>query len=181
MNWHNDVNRAKRSIVLDLKQPEGLDIFWRLAADADVLLENFRLGVADKLGIGYQAVSARNPRIIYAEFSAFGDVGPMARFGANDVAVQAFSGLISATGNKGQPPVRCGTSVVDMQGSLSLAGGVLAALYHRERTGEGQRVKASLLQSAAHLMSYAYADYLADGMIAEPLGTANTISVPNQA
>ncbi len=174
-------NRNKRGIVLDLHFDSARAVVRRIAATVDVMVHNFRPGVVERWGLDYAAVSERNPRLVYADFSAYGTRGAMARVGANDVAVQAFSGLISATGNKGEPPVRCGTSVVDMQGSLALVGGILGALYHRERTGRGQRVSSSLLASAAHLMAYVYADYWADGTVAEPLGTANTLSVPNQA
>ena len=175
------MNRNKRSITLDLHLQSARDAALRLASSADVMVHNFRPGVVERWGLDYTKVSTANPRIIYAEFSAFGATGPMAHVGANDAAMQAYSGLLSATGHRGQPPVRCGTAVVDMHGSLALASGILAALYHRERTGEGQLVQTSLLQSAAHLMSYVYADYWADGTVAEPLGTANTLSVPNQA
>ena len=175
------LNRNKRSITLDLHRQGAREALLRLATSADVMIHNFRPGVMERWGLDYASVSAANPRIIYAEFSAFGATGPMSHVGANDVAMQAYSGLISATGHTGQPPVRTGTAVVDMHGSLALTGAILAALYHRERTGEGQRVQSSLLLSAAHLMSYVYADYWADGTVAQPMGTANTLSVPNQA
>ena len=174
-------NRNKRSIVLDLHVASARAVVKRIAATVDVMVHNFRPGVVERWGLDYAAVARDNPRLVYAEFSAYGTRGAMARVGANDVAVQAYSGLISATGNKGEPPVRCGTSVVDMQGSLALVSGILGALYHRERSGRGQRVSSSLLASAAHLMGYVYADYWADGTVAEPLGTANTLNVPNQA
>ncbi|MEX0852281.1 MAG: CoA transferase [Bauldia sp.] len=174
------LNRNKRSVGLDLRNPSGRDAALRLAIACDVLVHNFRPGVMDRWGLGYEAVAKRNPRIIYCEFSAYGDRGPLAEVGANDVAVQAHSGLMSMTGPTGGEPVRCGTSVIDLTGSLAIVSGVMAALYHRERTGEGQKIGTSLLMSSAHLMSYFYTEYWMDGTIRKPMGTANHLSVPNQ-
>lgn len=119
--------------------------------------------------------------MIYADFSAYGREGALRGTGANDLALQAYSGLISITGEEGRKPVRCGTAIVDLHGSLALVSGILAALFHRERTGLGQRVESSLLHSAAHLMSYFYTEYLMTGTERAPMGTANHLSVPNQA
>ncbi|MDB5848818.1 MAG: carnitine dehydratase [Rhodoferax sp.] len=174
------LNRNKRSIVLDLKSPAGQETAQRLAEQVDVVIHNFRPGAMQRLNLGYEALTARNPRIIYCEFSAFGQTGPLAHIGANDVALQAHSGLMSITGEPDRPASRCGTSVVDLHGGLAAVAGILAALLHRERTGEGQRVETSLLMSSAHLMSYFYTDYWMTGRVHQRMGTANHLTVPNQ-
>lgn len=175
------LNRNKRSIALDLRNAAGNRIARELAARADVIVNNFRPGVMDRLGLGYETLAETNPGLIYAEFSAYGRQGPLAEVGANDLALQAHSGLISITGEEARPPVRCGTAIVDLHGSLALAAGILGALLHRHRTGRGQRVESSLLLSSAHLMSYFYTEYWMDGTVRKRMGTANHLSVPNQA
>jgi crotonobetainyl-CoA:carnitine CoA-transferase CaiB-like acyl-CoA transferase len=152
-----------------------------MAAKCDVITHNFRVGALKRWGLGYDAVKAINPGVIYCEFSAYGTEGPMAHFGANDLALQGHSGMLSITGEPGRPPVRCGTSVVDLSASLALVSGILAALFHRERTGEGQVVETSLLLASAHLMNYIYTDFSMKGEVRGPMGTANHLSVPNQA
>jgi crotonobetainyl-CoA:carnitine CoA-transferase CaiB-like acyl-CoA transferase len=132
-------------------------------------------------GLDYATISQRNPSVVYCEFSAFGQTGPMAHFGANDVALQAHCGLIDITGEENGEGVRSGTSVIDLHGGVSAATAILAALLHRERTGEGQYVETSLLRSSAHLMNYFYTEYWLDGTMPPRLGTANLLSVPNQA
>lgn len=174
-------NRNKRSIVLDFQSPEGHEVVLRLLDRADVILHNMRPGVMKRRGLNYETIKVRNPRIIYCEFSAYGQIGPMAHFGANDVALQAHSGLVSITGSEGGEGVRSGTSVVDIHGGMAAASAILAALLHRERTGEGQYVETSLLLSSAHLMNYFYTEYWLDGSMPPRLGTANLLSVPNQA
>jgi crotonobetainyl-CoA:carnitine CoA-transferase CaiB-like acyl-CoA transferase len=174
-------NRNKRSVVLDLHYAEARAALLRLMTSADVLIHNFRPGVMEKWKLDYPTVVAINPGIIYGEFFAFGSIGPLAHVGANDLSLQAFSGLMDLTGERNQLPVRCGTAIVDLHGSLALSCAVLAALLSRERTGRGQRIEASLLLSAADLMSYQYADYWADGTVNQRMGTANGLSVPNQA
>jgi crotonobetainyl-CoA:carnitine CoA-transferase CaiB-like acyl-CoA transferase len=175
------LNRNKRSITLDLHIEEARAVALRLAAQADVVVHNFRPGVMQRWGLSYDAVRALNPRCVYCEFSAYGQTGAMARVGANDVALQAHSGLISITGEEGGEGVRSGTSVVDLQGALAMDSGILAALFHRERTGEGQYIETSLLRASAHLMGNFYTEYWLDGTIREPMGTANHLNVPNQA
>jgi len=152
-----------------------------LLDSADVILHNFRPGVMKRRGLDYDTIRARNPGVVYCEFSAYGQQGPMAHFGANDVALQAHSGLISITGEEGGEGVRSGTSVIDIHGGMAAASAILAALLHRERTGEGQYVETSLLRSSAHLMNYFYTEYWLDGTIPPRMGTANLLSVPNQA
>ena len=175
------LNRNKRSIEIDLQHDEGKKLVQRIARKSDVIINNFRPGVMDRLELGYENLSSENPRLIYANFSAYGQQGKLSGLGANDLALQAYSGLISITGEPDRKPVRCGTAIVDLHGSLALVSGILAALFHRERTGKGQRVESSLLHSAAHLMSYFYTEYLMTGIERAPMGTANHLSVPNQA
>ncbi|MBE7733025.1 CaiB/BaiF CoA transferase family protein [Devosia faecipullorum] len=175
------LNRNKRSLEIDLRTEEGKEIARALARDVDVVVHNYRPGVMERLGLGYDALQALNPRLIYAEFSAFGTTGPLAKAGANDLALQAHSGLISITGEEDRSPVRCGSAIVDLHGSLAIVSAILGALFHRVSTGVGQRVESSLLLSSAHLMSYFYTEYWMDGAMHKPMGTANHLSVPNQA
>jgi crotonobetainyl-CoA:carnitine CoA-transferase CaiB-like acyl-CoA transferase len=175
------LNRNKRSIALDLARPQGRAVARRMAAGCDVVLHNFRPGAMAKWGLDYASLKAVNPAIIYCDFSAYGTSGPKAAIGANDLALQAQSGLMSMTGEQDRPPVRVGTAAVDLHAALAMVAAVLAALFHRARTGEGQKVETSLLLSAAHLMNYFYSEYWIDGVIRRPMGTANHLSVPNQA
>jgi crotonobetainyl-CoA:carnitine CoA-transferase CaiB-like acyl-CoA transferase len=133
-----------------------------------------------KFGLDYESLREVRRDIIYCEFYSYGPGGPLSHIGANDLALQAHSGMMSITGEPDRPPVRCGTSIVDLHASLALVTAILAALFHRERTGEGQAVATSLLQSSAHLMNYFYGEYWALGVIRGRMGTANHLSVPNQ-
>jgi crotonobetainyl-CoA:carnitine CoA-transferase CaiB-like acyl-CoA transferase len=174
------LNRNKRSIALDLKSPAGLDLARRLALSADVVVHNFRPGAMEKWGLGWDDLRARNPRLIHCGFSAYGEDGPLRDYGANDVALQAHSGLMHLTGEPDRPPVRVGTAGIDLHGSLGMVCAILAALLHRGKTGEGQKVTSSLLQSSAHLMSYFYTDWWLARTEHRRMGTANHLSVPNQ-
>jgi crotonobetainyl-CoA:carnitine CoA-transferase CaiB-like acyl-CoA transferase len=175
------LNRNKRSIGLDLKNDAGRAVAMRICARADVLVHNFRPGVIERLGFGYDALSATNPGLVYCEISGYGREGPLAARGANDIALQAHSGLMSITGEAGGPPVRCGSAVVDLHCGMSAVAGIFAALLHRERTGKGQRVETSLLAAGANLMTYFYQEYWLDGTIPRAMGSANALTVPNQA
>ena len=174
------LNRNKRSIALDLKSPAGLALAKRLAASADVLVHNFRPGAMEQWGLGWDDLRGVNPRLIHCSFSAYGESGPLRDFGANDVALQAHSGLMHLTGEPDRPPVRVGTAGIDLHGSLGMVCAILAALLHRGKTGEGQKVTSSLLQSSAHLMSYFYTDWWMARTEHRRMGTANHLSVPNQ-
>lgn len=175
------LNRNKRSVGLDLKVPAARDAALKLAASSDVLVHNFRPGVMERLGLGYDDIKTVNPRIIYCEISGFGSHGPMAKQGANDLALQAHSGLMSITGTEQGEVVRCGSAVIDLHCGVIATAAILGALLHRERTGEGQRVEASLLASSADLMAYFYGEYWLDGTIPKPMGSGNRLGVPNQA
>ena len=174
------LNRNKRSIAIDLASAAGRDVVRRMARDCDVVVHNFRPGAMRRWGLGYDDLRALNTRLIFCEFYAYGKVGPLSHVGANDLALQAHSGLMSITGEPDRPPVRCGSSIVDLHASVALVTAILAALFHRERTGEGQVVETSLLRSSAHLMNYFYGEYWSQGVIRKPMGTANHLSVPNQ-
>src|SRR5690606_33338202 len=132
------VNRGKKSILLDLRKPEGKDLFLRLVDKVDVVMENFTPGTMDRLGLGYEALSARNPRIIYAATSGFGQTGPDRDKPALDIVVQGMGGIMSITGEEGGRPVRPGNSQGDITAGLYTAIGILAALHERERSGLGQ-------------------------------------------
>lgn len=140
-------NRNKRSLAIDLKATEARDIILRLAETADVVVENFRPGVMDKLGLGYKDFSERNPRILFASATGWGANGPYAKRPGQDLLVQGLSGAVFASGKKSDGPVAIGTALSDQLGAMHLVYAILAALYHRERSGEGQRIEVNLLQS----------------------------------
>ena len=153
------INAGKRSLTLDLQKPEAVEIVKRLAADADVVAENFRPGVMDRLGIGYAALSAINPRLIYCAISAFGQTGPE-RLGAGyDGKVQAMSGLMAMTGHAATGPTRAGFAVCDVIAGQTAAFAIASALFQRGQTGKGQMIDVSMLEAALAFMSSEIADY----------------------
>ena len=153
-------NRNKRSLAIDLKSPEGIAIARELVSQADVVAENYRPGVMDKLGLGYEAIRKDNPGVIYAAASGFGADGPYAARPGQDLIVQAMSGLATITGTKEDGPRAVGVSVVDHHGAALFAAGILAALFRRERSGEGGRVDVSLLNAALDLQMESLVCYL---------------------
>ncbi len=157
------LNRGKRSIGLDLKRPEGRDIVRRLARTADVFLTNFRPGVCERLGLGYVDLSKVSPRIIYARASGYGPEGPDARQGSFDILGQARGGLVSVTGDPDGYPMPAGVPLADQTGGILAAFGIMTALLHRERTGEGQQVDVSLLGSVMALQSFNITAYMLSG------------------
>jgi crotonobetainyl-CoA:carnitine CoA-transferase CaiB-like acyl-CoA transferase len=175
------LNRNKRSIVLDLKSPEDREVFYALAKTADVVVENGRPGVADRLGIGYDTLSAINPRLIYASISGFGPGGPWAMRPGYDLIAQAMSGLMSAVGMPDQEPVKNTTPVGDLGSALFAAYAILAALISRQESGEGQLITASLFEAALGLSIWETAEYWGTGQSPKPLGSANRMSAPYQA
>jgi crotonobetainyl-CoA:carnitine CoA-transferase CaiB-like acyl-CoA transferase len=175
------MNHNKRGVVVDLKQPGGRGVVLRLAEESAVVLESFRPGVADRLGIGYEDLSAENPRLVYAAICAWGRHGPWRDHPGVDGAVQAASGIMSITGSADGPPVKVGVPAADMTGALFAVQAVLAALYVCERTGRGQRADVSLLQSLLAYQVVPLSMYLATG---EPLGrqgSAAPYAAPNEA
>ena len=172
------INANKRNIALDLTKPDAIAIVKKLAEKADVVMENFRPGVMDKLGIGYEALSKVNPRIIYAAVSGFGQTGPERTTGAYDGKIQAMSGLMSITGSKESGPTRAGFAVCDAIGGMSLAFGVASALYQRTHTGKGQLVDVAMLDSALTFMSSFVVDYTVGGHVQGPSGNRAQSRLP---
>ena len=172
------LNRGKRGICIDLKQPEGLDLCLRLIDRMDVLIENFRPGAMDRLGLGYEAMHRRNPRLIYCSISGYGQDGPSRDEAAMDLVVQSSSGLLSITGTEDGESVRCGYGVTDVTAGLFSVIGILLALRARETTGTGQFVDVSMLDSMISTMSSNYMSYLGSGEVPKPMGTAFPTVVP---
>jgi crotonobetainyl-CoA:carnitine CoA-transferase CaiB-like acyl-CoA transferase len=158
-------NRGKRSVTIDLRKPEGRDVFLRLADSADVVVSNFKPGTLDDWGLSYEVLSARNPRVIYATGATFGAIGPNAHREGADLAGQAAGGLISTTGVDGGPVTPVGATIADHMSSQHLASGILAALFARFTTGRGQRVEVSLVGGAIWAQASEFSAYLASGKI----------------
>jgi formyl-CoA transferase/CoA:oxalate CoA-transferase len=175
------VNRNKESLTLNLKHPRGQEILRRLIGRADVLVENFRPGIMDRLGFGSDAVLAMNPRLVYASISGFGQDGPYRERVAYDLIVQGMGGLMGTTGDEGGPPVKVGVAVTDIAAGMFAAYGVIVALHARDRTGRGQLVDASMLDSQVAWMTYQAGYYFATGRNPKRLGTAHPSLVPYQA
>ena len=174
-------NRNKRGVALDLRTKEGQEIALKLASKADVLTENFVPGTADKLGLGYDKVSQVNPRIIYCSVSGFGQSGPYSQRPAYDPVAQAMSGIMIATGEPDGKPCRQVTSLIDMTGSLYGVIGILGSLLDREKTGKGQRIDVSLLDTAVSAMNYYITHYSFTGKLPSRLGSGAAAWVPYQA
>ena len=166
------LNRGKHGISIDLKKPEGIDLCRCLLGRMDVLIENFRPGTMDRLGLGYEAIHARNPRLIYCSISGYGQNGPSREEAAMDLIVQCSSGLVSMTGTTAGEQVRCGYSVADVTAGMFAVIGILMALRAREKTGEGQYVDVSMLDGMISAMSSNYMTYLGSGAAPRPLGTS---------
>jgi formyl-CoA transferase/CoA:oxalate CoA-transferase len=174
------LHRNKKSIEIDLKNPQGKALFFRLVETFDVVLENYRVGTLDKLGIGYERAQARNPGIIYCSVSGFGQNGPYRDRAALDLIVQAESGLISITGESAGRGVRCGVSIADLVAGMNAAFGIMNALRVKDRTGKGQYVDVSMLEGQLGLLQGTIGAYLADGQVPEPMGTAYKALLPYQ-
>ncbi|HEX2341785.1 MAG TPA: CoA transferase [Vicinamibacterales bacterium] len=177
----NAVNRGKRGIVLDLKQPAAQEIFRRLAATADVIVENYRPGVMTRFGLDYASLSADNPRLIYASISGYGQTGPDAAKGGFDLVAQGVSGLMSITGEPDGPPVKVGVPITDLGAGLFTLAGILAALHARDRTGRGQYIDTSLVEAGLALSVWEATEYFSTGVIPQPTGSAHRLSAPYQA
>ncbi len=176
------MNRNKRGIVLDLKHPQGKSALLRLIKDADVLIENYRRGTLERLGLGYETLSSHNPGLIYCEISGFGRTGPYAERGGFDLIAQGMSGLMSITGEgEGRPPVKVGAPVSDITAGILGAMGVAAAYARRLQTGEGQRVDTSLFEAAIVQTYWQSAITFATGVSPGPMGSAHPLNAPYQA
>jgi crotonobetainyl-CoA:carnitine CoA-transferase CaiB-like acyl-CoA transferase len=176
-----NLHRNKRSITLDLKAPAGRDIFRRLAATADVVVENYRPDVKDRLGIDYASLRAINPRIILASISGFGQDGPYRDRPGFDQIAQGLCGIMSVTGFPGQGPLRAGAAVADVTAGLLAALGIMTALLEREVSGEGQWVQSNLLQAGITLLDFQAARYTMDGQVPPQVGNDHPTSMPTSA
>ena len=176
-----NLHRNKRSITLNLKTPEGREIFMQLAAAADVVVENFRPGVKDRLGFDYESLKRVNPRIILASISGFGQDGPYAERPGVDQIVQGMGGLMMVTGRPGEGPMRAGAAVADMAAGLYAALGILTALIERERSGLGQWVQSNLLHAQVALLDFQAARYLVEGVVPGQSGNDHPTSMPTSA
>lgn len=174
------LNRGKRSIGIDLRKAEGQDALLRMVAQVDVVTENFRVGTMEKLGLGFDELVKVNPALIYCSVSGYGRVGPMAMQGGFDLILQAFSGLISVTGEEGRAGVKPGISVADVNAGILSALGILAAYIRRLKTGVGGRVDTSLLQACMQQTYWFAAAYFSKGVVAQPMGTAHPLIAPYQ-
>lgn len=175
------VNRNKESLTLNLKEPDGRQVLWRLVGRADVLVENFRAGTMERLGFGYAGVHTANPRLVYASITGFGQDGPYRERTAYDLILQGMGGLMGTTGEEGGPPVKVGIAVTDIAAGMFAASGILAALRVRDRTGRGQLVDVAMLDSQVAWMTYQAGYYFATGENPKRLGSAHQTLVPYQA
>jgi crotonobetainyl-CoA:carnitine CoA-transferase CaiB-like acyl-CoA transferase len=176
--YYLSANRNKRSLTLNLESAEGREIVRRLAARADVLIESFRTGMMERWGFGWDELRALNPRLIYCAVSAVGRDGPDKDRAGVDLLMQAYGGLMSITGEEDGEPVRTGTSVVDLTTGANAVQGILAALYVRERTGQGQRVDVSLLSSLVSWMTYHAVGYFGTGAVPGRMGSRHASVAP---
>jgi crotonobetainyl-CoA:carnitine CoA-transferase CaiB-like acyl-CoA transferase len=167
------INRNKRDMTLDLKAPEGVEALRRVVAKADVLVENFRTGTMESFGLGYDALAVLNPGLVYCSVSAFGRTGPRKDGAGYEALMQAFSGIMSITGEPDGAPVRAGVSFLDLTTGILCAFGIVNALLHRTRTGLGQRVDGSLLETAVTLLNYHAEGYLLTGVVPRALGSSH--------
>ena len=175
------VNRNKRSLSLDLRGEAGRGVFRRLVKGADVVVENFRPGVMERLGLGYEELSGINPRLVYCTISGFGSTGPARNRGGFDLVAQGVSGLMSVTGHPNSPPAKVGVPVTDLTAGLFGANGIMAAYIHALKTGEGQMVDTSLMEAGIAYTVWESSVYFAEGEIPGPLGSAHRMSAPYQA
>jgi CoA:oxalate CoA-transferase len=172
------LNRGKESLALDLKNDADRAVFLRLVRRADVLVENFRPGTLARLGFGYEQMREANPRLIYAAVSGFGQTGPWSRKPAYDLIVQALGGMMSVTGQPGDSPTKAGTSIGDITAGLFLLSGIAAALYHRERTGQGQQVDVAMLDGQLAILESAVMRYAATGQVPGQMGNRHPSIAP---
>ena len=176
------MNRNKKGMALNLKDKDGIEIFKKMVKNSDVVLENFRKGTLEKLGIGYDVISKINPKIILCEISGYGRTGPYADKGGFDLVAQGMSGLMSITGeSKDKPPMKVGAPITDITAGLLATSGILAALVHRNKTGEGQKVDTSLFEAGIVHTYWQSAIAGATGESPGPLGSAHPLTAPYQA
>ena len=175
------INRNKRSMTLDLKQPDGIAILKKLVTTADVLVENYRPGVARRLGVDWDTLRAVNPRLVYCSISGFGQTGPYAARGGYDLIAQGMSGIMSVTGHPGGAPVKVGIPITDLGAGLFGTFGILCALRARRTTGRGQLVDTSLFEAGLALGVWEATEYWLTGRTPQPMGSAHRMNAPYQA
>ncbi|MCY4367260.1 MAG: CoA transferase [Chloroflexi bacterium] len=175
------LNRNKRSLALNLREEPGREVFKRLLLDSDVVVENFRPGVMDRLGLGYSSLSEIKPGLIYCCISGFGATGPYRNRGGFDLVAQGMSGLMSITGFPDGPPAKVGVPITDISAGTQAAFGILSAYIHALKTGQGQMVDASLLEAGIFYTIWESSLYFSEGEIPGPLGSAHRVSAPYQA
>lgn len=175
------INRNKKSISLNLKDQRARDIFYRLAADADVIVENYRPGVTQSLEIDYETIRAINPGIIYCSISGYGQTGPYSNKGGFDLVAQGMSGLMSMTGEPGKRPLKTGIAVYDIGAGLTAIYSILAAYIHKQNTGEGQHIDIAITECGLPWFAWEAAAYFANGTVPQPTGSRHRISAPYQA
>ncbi len=179
--YYLSLNRGKESIALNLKNPRDREMLLAMVRAADVVVENFRPGTMEGLGLGYDTLRAENPRLVYAAVSGFGDTGAWRTKPAYDMIIQALSGLMSLTGFPGGPPTKAGTSIADLAAGLYTTIGIAAALYQRERTGAGVKVDVAMLDSVLALLEHAIMRYAATGEVLGPIGNRHPSITPFEA
>ncbi len=172
------VNRSKKSLALDIVKPEGREVLHDLARVSDIVIDNFRAGVPARLGLDYQTLSGINPRIICTSITGFGTLGPLRDRPAYDLCIQAMTGAVDITGNPGERPVRNGVAVADQGAAFTAVAGTIAALYERERTGRGQQVETSLLESMVYQLAYEVALYTVTGIVLKNVGSSHAVALP---
>ena len=175
------INRNKKSISLNLKDERARDVFYRLAADADVIVENYRPGVTQSLQIDYETIRAINPGIIYCSISGYGQTGPYSNKGGFDLVAQGMSGLMSMTGEPGKRPLKTGIAVYDIGAGLTAIYSILAAYIHKQNTGEGQHIDIAITECGLPWFAWEAAAYFANGTVPQPTGSRHRISAPYQA
>ena len=177
----NAVNRGKRSVVVNMKSPDGQQLFKRMPQSSDILIENYRPGVMQAFGLGYDALAAINPRLIYASISGYGQTGPNRTKGGFDLIAQGVSGIMSVTGEPGGPPAKAGIPLTDLGAALFAVTAVLAALHHRTTAGTGQYIDTSLVEAGIALSVWEATEYFSGSGLPAPLGSAHRMNAPYQA
>jgi formyl-CoA transferase len=172
------LNRNKRSVTLNLKEPADVEVFRRLTQDAQVVIENNRPGVMDRLGVGYEALRKANPALVYCSISAYGQSGPRSQEGGFDLTIQAMSGIMSVTGEPGRPPVKCGVPLADFSAGLYAALGIVGALRHAEATGEGTHLDVPMLGATLGIAALQTSEFFGSGRDPVQLGSAHPRNAP---
>ncbi|UOE53145.1 CoA transferase [Bacillus sp. CMF12] len=175
------INRNKKSVALNLKSEEGKEIFYKLAKEADVVVENYRPGVTKSLGIDYESLKKHNPSLVYCSISGYGQTGPYSHKGGFDLVAQGMTGLMSMTGEKGMRPMKSGIAVYDIGAGITAAYSILAAYIHKMKTGEGQHLDIALAEIGLPWFTWEAGAYFAEGTIPEATGWRHRVSAPYQA